>query len=99
MHVPLQILSFCYKGVEGTRGGGSIGCMTFALRTFAPPYFRTVAPPISGHLLFLFSDICSKDICSSDICSLSQFCSGAKADVDSASINDLKKICKQFLYM
>ena len=43
---------------------GKAGCVTFALGTFAPPYFGTFAPPILGHLLSLIPDICSSDICS-----------------------------------
>ena len=43
---------------------GKVDCVTFALGTFAPPYFGTFSPPILGHLLSLIPDICSPDICS-----------------------------------
>ena len=45
----------------------------------------------------MLSDICSPLFW--DICSLSQFCSSTKANFDSASIDDLKKICQQFFDM
>ena len=59
----------------------------------------TFALPNFGHLLsrHLLSEICSPLFW--DICSLSKFCSSTKADFDSASIDDLKKIFQQFFDM
>ena len=60
------------------------------------PYFGTFALPYFGHLLsgHLLSDIYSPLFW--DICSPSQFCSSTKADLDSASMDDLKKICQHY---